>query len=88
MATHPILTRNTRPPVNQRNKQPKGIARWPHVLQYLVAGAKLGPATKYDDLSSSSRLALAALGSVAWQLRRSLIDVDLLSMQVRCCCAV
>lgn len=67
-------------------QQPKGIGRWPHVLQYVALGAQLGPqaaASQEGGGGFSSRLALSALGGVAWQLRRSLIDVDLLSMQVK-----
>lgn len=74
------------PPPTQNPKQPKGIGRWPHVLQYVASGAQLGPQASNAAQGggcSNSRLALSALGGVAWQLRRSLIDVDLLSMQVR-----
>ncbi len=67
------------------HRQPKGISRWPPILQYVAAGAGLGPnAANGDDTAKSppARLALSALGGVAWQLRRSLVDMDLLSMQV------
>lgn len=49
--------------------QTKGTSRWPQVLQLLIQGGAEG------------ELALSALGGVVWQLRRSLIEHDLLSMQ-------
>ena len=48
----------------------KGCGRWPLTLQVLVAARREG-----------GRLALSALGGAVWQLRRSLIDRDLVSMQ-------
>lgn len=47
-----------------------GCGRWPLTLQVVAAARR-----------DKARLALCALGGVIWQLRRSLIDKDLLSMQ-------
>jgi len=49
---------------------PSGTGRWPAVLQALVAGLADG----------SSNLAVCALGAAIWQLRRSCIDFEILSM--------
>lgn len=48
----------------------RGCGRWPLTLQVVVAARRQG-----------GGLALSALGGVVWQLRRSLIDRDLVSMQ-------
>jgi len=49
--------------------QLKGTGRWPEVLKAVIQGGE------------DSQLALEALGGAVWQLRRSLIDHDLVSMQ-------
>ena len=49
----------------------KGCSRWPLTLQLVVAASQ-----------DRTKLAMSALGGAVWQLRRSLIDRDLLSMQV------
>jgi DNA mismatch repair protein MSH6 len=49
--------------------QPKNIGRWPAVLQAVATGGE------------DSELAMSALGAAVWQLRRCLIDHDLLTMQ-------
>ena len=59
--------------VSKGDYYPGGAAskdHWPAVMQAVVAGAADG----------SSGLVLSALGGAMWQLRRSLIDHDILSM--------
>lgn len=70
-------------PIQFAHTQPKGISRWPPILRYVASAAGLDKEAAAGSPPPNAQLALTALGGVSWQLRRSMIDMDLLSMQVR-----